>query len=205
MYVREIATAVMVAFALVIATAAGAQNSSFGDGMHLVGEDISAGIYRSPGGDRCYWERLSGLGGTSADRITNDYGTHTPAVEIKDSDAAFTTRGCGTWKLLALLEQPTDDATVVTNPVPLPAESIPWQDAYASAMIVFIRATANALGAIYGGDVAPLIGSLLVDISDRAYDSGGYRALDEDGRKAFKELEVSFANTIYHYHDQPDG
>ncbi len=54
MYVRKIAAAVMVAFALLTATHAAAQNSSFGDGMHLVGDDISAGIYRSPGGDRCY-------------------------------------------------------------------------------------------------------------------------------------------------------
>ena len=199
MCVRKIAAAMMAAITFVSATYAAAQNSSFGDGMHLLGEDISAGIYRSPGGDRCYWERLSGFGGTSDDRITNDYGTHTPAVEIKDSDAAFTTRGCGTWKLLALIEQPKDDATVATNPVPLPAESVAWQDAYASAMIVFIRATADALGAIYSGDVVPLIGNLIVDISDRAHESDGYHSLDEDARKAFNDLEVSFANTIYHY------
>ena len=39
------------------------------DGMWLVGEEVSPGIYAAPGdtdGDQCQWGRLSGLAGASA-------------------------------------------------------------------------------------------------------------------------------------------
>lgn len=68
----------------------------FGDGTHVVGTDIVAGTYRTrDAADGCYWERLSGFGGS--DILANDF-TELPAVvTIKPSDAGFRSTGCGTW------------------------------------------------------------------------------------------------------------
>lgn len=69
-----------------------------GDGTWLVGDDIQPGTYRAQGeGDRCYWQRLSGLSGESQDRITNYLGSATTTVEISASDVAFETSRCGEW------------------------------------------------------------------------------------------------------------
>lgn len=75
--------------------------TGFGDGTHVVGRDIAAYTYRAPGGDSCYWERLSGFGGTLDDVIANDFGARYPIVSISPTDAGFTSRGCGRWSLVA--------------------------------------------------------------------------------------------------------
>ena len=69
------------------------------DGTYRVGVDIAPGIYHTSGGsDFCYWERTSGFGGTLDEVIANDITEGGPTtVEIKASDAGFTTNGCGTW------------------------------------------------------------------------------------------------------------
>jgi hypothetical protein len=68
----------------------------------VVGTDIVPGTYRNAGGvgRSCYWERLSGLGGGSNDRITNGLSDGPQVVEISPSDAAFETQGCNTWTLV---------------------------------------------------------------------------------------------------------
>ncbi|HLV05947.1 hypothetical protein [uncultured Georgenia sp.] len=67
------------------------------DGTHRVNTDIQPGVYRAPGGDRCYWERLSGFRGTLDDILANGYGDVRPIVRIKRGDAGFSTERCGTW------------------------------------------------------------------------------------------------------------
>lgn len=76
-----------------------------GEGTYLVGEDIVAGQYRARVPETsilCYWERLSGTSGEFADIIAN--GEAQPGapeiVTIAHSDAAFRTRGCGSWSLV---------------------------------------------------------------------------------------------------------
>lgn len=70
----------------------------FDDGTYLVGTDILPGLYQAPGGERCYWLRLSGLGGEISDIIASEYKDTRPIVEIKESDRAFKTTRCGTWE-----------------------------------------------------------------------------------------------------------
>jgi len=73
---------------------------SFGSGVYLVGKDIPAGRYYTVPANGCYWERLSGLGGTLAEIIANDIisGYSQAIVDIKASDLAFSTNAaCGTW------------------------------------------------------------------------------------------------------------
>lgn len=68
----------------------------FGDGIHIVNEDIDKGTYRSQGTGTCYWARLSGFGGELEDIIANG-NNGLEIVTIASSDAAFETSGCGRW------------------------------------------------------------------------------------------------------------
>jgi hypothetical protein len=76
---------------------------TFGAGKYFVGKDIPAGRYYTvpAGGGGCYWERLSGLGGSLGDIIANDFlgaGFAQAIVDIATSDLAFSTDAdCGTW------------------------------------------------------------------------------------------------------------
>ena len=70
---------------------------SFGSGTYAVGSQVPAGTYRSPGGSSCYWERLSGFGGTLGEIIANGFADVKIVVEISSSDAGFSTSSCGTW------------------------------------------------------------------------------------------------------------
>lgn len=54
--------ATIIAVGMVLALV-GAAWGQFGDGIHLIGTDISPGVYRASGGTLCIWQRLSGLGG----------------------------------------------------------------------------------------------------------------------------------------------
>jgi hypothetical protein len=71
----------------------------FGDGTHLVGSQVRPGLYVSSGGTGCYWERLSGLGGTFDEIIANDFLNGRTFVQIMSTDRAFSSSGCGTWRL----------------------------------------------------------------------------------------------------------
>lgn len=91
-----------------ITTAAHGQTQTFGDGTHVIGLDIQPGIYRAPGGERCVWQRLSGLGGTVKEIIAMDaYPKGRPTVEILAEDMAFSSEGCGEWTPLGTPRQPT--------------------------------------------------------------------------------------------------
>ena len=72
----------------------------FGDGVWRVGRDIEPGTYRTPGLDVCYWERLSGFGGTLNDVIVNGLGDFEMIVTIKETDRGFLSNGCHWWTLI---------------------------------------------------------------------------------------------------------
>ncbi len=74
--------------------------TGFGDGTYLVGQQIAAGRYQAAGGSGCYWERLSGFGGTLDEIIANDFDTTGPIVSIAASDVGFNSHACGTWTRL---------------------------------------------------------------------------------------------------------
>jgi hypothetical protein len=68
------------------------------DGIWRVGADVVPGTYRTEGGPSCYWARLSGFGGTSAEIIANDIGSGPRVVTIDPADIGFESSGCGTWQ-----------------------------------------------------------------------------------------------------------
>lgn len=71
--------------------------STFGTGIHVVGQDIEPGTYRTEGSGSCYWARLRGLGGELGDVIANGLPQGPATVKIRPSDVAFETSGCGQW------------------------------------------------------------------------------------------------------------
>ena len=71
--------------------------SPFGDGAFIVGLDIASGTWRSPGGDSCYWERLSGFSGEFKHIEANDVGVFNNIVTIQSTDKGFSSSDCGTW------------------------------------------------------------------------------------------------------------
>lgn len=91
--------------------------AGFDDGDHMVGTDIQAGTYRlrTPAG-LCYWERLSGFGGTFEEIIANGSGSGYLTVSIAATDAGFSSSGCGHW---------TADLSAVTDPAgPIPDDGV---------------------------------------------------------------------------------
>lgn len=85
------------------------QAPSFGGGMKIVGADIPPGTYRSAGGSECYWERLSGFGGTLEEIIANDNAVGPTIVTIAATDKGFDSERCGVWKqdLSPITDSPT--------------------------------------------------------------------------------------------------
>ncbi|GAA4784300.1 hypothetical protein GCM10023200_17400 [Actinomycetospora chlora] len=76
--------------------------TSFGDGTHVVGEDIEPGTYRTAGPadggmGMCYWSRLRNTSGELDGIIANGVPTGPSTVTIRSGDAAFETTGCQTW------------------------------------------------------------------------------------------------------------
>jgi hypothetical protein len=75
--------------------------TQFGAGTHLVNTDIAPGRYFDDPADGCYWERLSGLGGTLSEIISNEFISFNAGqwiVDIAGSDRAFKSDSeCGTW------------------------------------------------------------------------------------------------------------
>ena len=69
-----------------------------GDGTYIVGQDAAPGDYWAPGGDFCYWERLSGFGGSLDEILANDASSGSQIVTILPADAGFSTDGCGFWQ-----------------------------------------------------------------------------------------------------------
>lgn len=81
--------------------------AAFSNGTWLVGTEIAPGVYQTRRDvSFCYWERLSGLGGTFDEIITNANVIGQGIVEIDDGDEAFSASGCGEWIELTVLDAP---------------------------------------------------------------------------------------------------
>ncbi len=75
--------------------------TDFGEGLHLVGLDITPGTYRTGQPDLfCYWERLAKneWGGTSV--LESGVPQGPSQVTIHPDDSAFFSLGCGKWELV---------------------------------------------------------------------------------------------------------
>lgn len=80
---------------------------TFDDGDWIVGDDIKPGTYRLRDEPfLCYWERLSGFGGSLGEIIANGNESSYAIVTIGKSDVGFSSSGCGTW---------TSDLSAVTT------------------------------------------------------------------------------------------
>ncbi|MFF9853581.1 hypothetical protein [Streptomyces litmocidini] len=75
-----------------------------GDGTFLVGREVRPGTYRgagpAEGGSPCYWARLKGTTGADGETVANGAGKGQATVTVLDTDKAFQTTGCQTWKRL---------------------------------------------------------------------------------------------------------
>jgi hypothetical protein len=88
--------------------------ATFGSGDLIVGVDVEPGTYRTRTAQSfCYWERLSGFGGTLDEIIANGTGGGYFVVTIGEGDAGFSSSGCGIWSadLSAVTDNPTDPIT----------------------------------------------------------------------------------------------
>jgi len=87
----------------------------FGPGTYVVGTDIAPGIYRANPASGCYWERLSGFGGSIGEIIANDFYSgvfRSALVSIAPSDVGFSPNSkCGFWTsdLSPVTASPTAD------------------------------------------------------------------------------------------------
>jgi hypothetical protein len=94
--------------------------AGFDAGMRIVGTDMAPGTYRSSLGSGCYWERLSGFGGTLGDILANENSSGRAVVTIAATDKAFNSSRCGRWTLAAypITSSPTApfvDGTYIVN------------------------------------------------------------------------------------------
>lgn len=71
---------------------------SIDDGIYEIGNDIQPGKYKTAGGENCYYARLGSL--DSSDIISNHFGPGPKVVQVKKTDVAFESSGCGSWKLV---------------------------------------------------------------------------------------------------------
>ncbi|NKX54447.1 hypothetical protein [Arthrobacter mobilis] len=71
------------------------------DGTYRVGSDIKPGLYKSTGGDLCYWARLSGFSGSFEDINSNHLASGSTYVRILPGDRGFETNRCGSWKTVS--------------------------------------------------------------------------------------------------------
>lgn len=88
--------------------------SNFGDGTWQVGKDITAGTYRTTGGEGCYWARVSDFSGSLQSIQANENARGPAVVSISSTDAGFTSRRCGTWELSDKVK-PATTATQITD------------------------------------------------------------------------------------------
>ncbi len=72
--------------------------ANFGGGAFLVGSEVGPGTWRnSDSSASCYWERLSGFGGSLGEIIANEFSDSIQTVTINASDLGFFSERCGTW------------------------------------------------------------------------------------------------------------
>lgn len=70
-----------------------------GDGTYLIGRQIKAGTYRSPGGQDCYWARLRDTSGLASSVIASNRRRGPQIVTIRSGEA-FASEGCNGWVMI---------------------------------------------------------------------------------------------------------
>jgi hypothetical protein len=83
----------------------------FGSGQKTIGTEVPAGTYRTrQAATGCYWQRVSGFGGTVGEILANDNTNGPAVVTIAASDKGFSSTRCGEWSadLSAITKTPTD-------------------------------------------------------------------------------------------------
>jgi hypothetical protein len=71
--------------------------TTFGDGTWVVPSQVPPGRWQSTGSGSCYWQRSKDLAGGIDSIAANDNTTGPAIVDIQPGDAAFVSKGCGTW------------------------------------------------------------------------------------------------------------
>lgn len=153
--------------------------AAFGPGQHLV--NTSTGIpsgryFADPSRSGCYWKRLSGLGGTIGEIISNDFvgfDAMQIIVDILGSDLAFEAESeCGSWYTSRRHPAQTNIAPgvwLVGNQI---AAGTYQANAGAGCYWARLRNFESGVGSIIANDFIPDAGSRLVSIS--ADDVGFY-------------------------------
>lgn len=90
----------------------GHQGASIPPGVWMVGAQVTPGTYLVAANSGCYWERLNGFSGNSADIIDNEFAGSSgqELVTILSTDTGFHTDGdCGTWTRISDERLTSDD------------------------------------------------------------------------------------------------
>ncbi len=78
-----------------------------GSGQKIIGVDIQPGTYRTRSENaNCYWERVSGFGGSISDIIANENIDGPAIVTIQPDDVGFNSSRCAPW---------SDDLSPITD------------------------------------------------------------------------------------------
>jgi hypothetical protein len=71
----------------------------YGDGEFLVGADFPAGLYESPGGPLCQWNRQSLRPDGSFGELQSGGGPGVQRVDVQAADVLFHSAGCTRWDI----------------------------------------------------------------------------------------------------------
>ena len=156
----------------------GPEAKTFTDGSWTVGKDIEAGTYRSGDtGELCYWERLSGFGGTLDDIIANDINPGRAVVTIAETDTGFFSERCGTWSsdLSAITSSPTADFGDGTWIVNVDVGPGTWRNNDSSEGCYWERQSDfnGDLDSIIANDFSTSIQTVTISASDAGFTSKG--------------------------------
>lgn len=153
---------------------------TFGGGDLVVGSDVQPGTYRTRSAQSfCYWERVSGFGGSLDEIIANGTGEGFFTVTIGDGDAGFSSSGCGTWS--ADLSAVTDPAGPITEDgtyiVGADIAAGTWRSEGGSEFgcyVARLNGFGGTLDEIITNDISTDGGLIVtVDASDRGFETNG--------------------------------
>lgn len=71
-----------------------------GDGVFIVGKHVKRGTYRTAGGPRCTWARLTDLTGEPASILDRGPAPGRQEVDLVKGVIGFETRGCPEWVMV---------------------------------------------------------------------------------------------------------
>ena len=149
-------------------------SGTFSNGTWLVGEEIAPGMWRAIRSRTCSWKRLASIEGTS-DTVAGNGSSLT--VEIRPTDAAFWSEGCGWWTqiLEAPSAAPGDSFGPGTWLVNKEVEPGLWQNSDSSEGCRWARLSSldGAPSAVSATGSGTSIITIEIIASDRAFDSWG--------------------------------